>query len=83
MLAGIGTASIARSKTATVEAIFWRAIEALAIRARTTSLDPRSKGRPGSVALARSSGATRHIVNVRFWPIADISYCTAHVRFHG
>jgi len=20
---------------------------------------------------------------VRFWPIADISYCTAHVRFQG
>jgi hypothetical protein len=69
----IGTASIARSKTATAEAIFWRAIAVSAITARTTSLDPRSKGRPGNVALARSSGATRHIVNVRYWPLADMS----------
>jgi hypothetical protein len=37
--------------TATAEAIFWEAIEASAMRARTTSLDPR--GRPGNVALAR------------------------------
>jgi hypothetical protein len=49
----IGTASIIRSMTATAEAIFWQAIEASAIRARTTSLDLRSKGRPGNVALAR------------------------------
>src|SRR4029450_1648987 len=49
----IGTASITRSKTATAEAIFWQAIEAFVIRARTTPLDPRSKGRPGHVALAR------------------------------
>jgi hypothetical protein len=35
-------------KTATAEAIFWRAIQAFAIRARTTSLD-----HPGNVALAR------------------------------
>ena len=49
----IGTASITRSKTATAEAIFWRAIEAFVIRARTTSLDTRSKARPGNVVLAR------------------------------
>jgi hypothetical protein len=39
--------------TATAEAIFWQAIEASAIRAHITSLDLRSKGRPGNVALAR------------------------------
>jgi len=49
----IGTASITRSKTATAEAIFWPATKAFVIRARTTSLDPRSKGRPGNVAVAR------------------------------
>jgi hypothetical protein len=37
----------------TGQAIFWQAIEASAIRARITSLDRRSKGRPGNVALAR------------------------------
>ena len=41
--------------TATAEAIFWRAIQAFAIRARTTLLVPRSKGRPGNVALARTN----------------------------
>jgi hypothetical protein len=45
----IGTASITRSKTATAEAIFWQAIAAFVIRARTTSLDRR----PLNVALAR------------------------------
>ncbi len=54
----IGTASITRSKTATAEAIFWRAIAVSVIRARTTSLDPRSKGRPGTVALARTNRST-------------------------
>src|SRR5215831_12212581 len=34
---------MARSKTATAEAIFWQAIEAFALRARTTPLDPRSR----------------------------------------
>jgi hypothetical protein len=48
----IGTASITRLKTATAEAIFWQATVAFVIRARTTSLDPPSKGRPGNVALA-------------------------------
>ena len=42
-----------RSTIATAEAIFWRAIVASAIRARTTSLDTRSKGRAGNVAFAR------------------------------
>src|SRR5262245_2904846 len=51
----IGTASIARSKTATTEAWFWQAIEAFVIRARTTSLDTRSRGRPGNVTLARTN----------------------------
>jgi hypothetical protein len=46
----------------------------------TTSLDPRSKGRPGTVALARSSGAARHIVNVRYWPNADIFSYSAAIR---
>jgi hypothetical protein len=50
---GIMTASTTRSMTATAEAIFWRAIEAFVVRARTTSLDPRNKGRPGIVAVAR------------------------------
>jgi hypothetical protein len=44
----IGTASITRSKTATAEAIFWQAIEAFVIQARTMSLD-----HLGNVALAR------------------------------
>jgi len=51
----IGTASITRSKTATAEAIFWEAIEASAMRARTTSLDPRN--RPGNM-LARTNRNT-------------------------
>jgi hypothetical protein len=51
----IGTASIARSTIATAEAIFWQAIVASAIPARTTSLDPRSKGRPGNAALPRTN----------------------------
>jgi hypothetical protein len=51
----IGTASISRLKIATVEAIFWQAIVASAIRTRTTSLHPRSKGRPRKVALARTN----------------------------
>lgn len=59
------------SKSATAKAIFWVAIAASAIPARTTSLDPRSKARPGNVALARSSGATGRVVNVRYWPLAD------------
>ena len=46
---------MARSKTATAEAIFWQAIEAFALRARTTSLD--RKGRPGNVTLARTLAA--------------------------
>src|SRR5262245_11804628 len=49
----IGTASIARSTTATAEAIFWQATEASALPAHTTFLDTRSKGRPGNVPLAR------------------------------
>ena len=53
---GIGTASMARSKTATAEAIFWQAIEAFALRARTTSLD--RKGRPRNVTLARTNWST-------------------------
>jgi hypothetical protein len=36
----------------------WGAIVASAIRARTTSLDPRSKGRPGNVTLVRNSSAS-------------------------
>ena len=46
---------MARSKTATAEAIFWQAIEAFALRARTTSLD--RKGRPTDVTLARTNWA--------------------------
>ena len=41
------------STVITREAIFWQAIEAFVIRARTTPLDPRSKGRSGNVTLAR------------------------------
>ena len=47
---------MARSKTATAEAIFWQAIEAFALQARTTSLDPRS--RPENVALIRTNRKT-------------------------
>jgi len=25
----------------------------------------------------------RYVIDVRFWPKADISSCTAHVRFRG
>jgi hypothetical protein len=53
---GTGTASMARSKTATAEAIFWQAIEAFALQARTTSLDPWS--RPENVALVRTNRST-------------------------
>jgi Protein of unknown function (DUF3551) len=38
------------------------------IRARTTSLDPQSEGRPGTAALARSSSSTRHVVNSGIGP---------------
>ncbi len=55
----IGTASIARSTIATAEAIFWRAIVASAIKVRTTSLDTRSKGRPGNVAPTKSECVQR------------------------
>jgi hypothetical protein len=47
---------MARSKTATAEAIFWQAIEAFAHRAHTTSLD--RNGRPGNVTLARTNWST-------------------------
>jgi hypothetical protein len=39
-------------------AIFWQAIVAFALQARTTSLDPRSKGKAGNVALARTNRST-------------------------
>ena len=51
----IGTASIAHSTIATAEALFWRAIVASAIEARTTRLDTRSKG----VAFARTNRVQR------------------------
>ena len=47
-----GAASIVRSKSATPTR--WQSV-ASAITTRTTSLDPRSKGRPGNVALARTN----------------------------
>jgi len=28
-------------------------------------------------------GASSHSADVRFWPLADISFCTANVRFRG
>jgi len=33
------------------------------------------------VILPRVAAFVRGRPNVRFWPIADIGYCTAHVRF--
>src|SRR5262245_17496575 len=66
----IGTASITRSKTATAEAIFWPAIAASAISARTTSLGQRSKGRPGNVALPVLKPECR----------ANFSHCALRLR---
>jgi hypothetical protein len=53
-----------RSTTATAEAIFWLATEASAIRARTTSLDPWSKGRPGNVALIKTGVPSQFLVTM-------------------
>jgi len=59
-----GTASIARLKTATAEAIFWEAIEAFAIRARTMSPTLQNARAQQNAALAHSS----RIGNVRTGP---------------
>jgi hypothetical protein len=36
-----------------------------------------------NAALARSSSSTGHVINVRYWHLADIPLCTAHVRYWG
>src|SRR5262245_30328079 len=72
-VACIGIASINHSKIATAEAIFWEAIAAFVIRVRTTSPTPQNTGPQRNAALARSSGAAGHLVNVRYWPKADIA----------
>ena len=57
-VACIGTASIARSKTATVEAIFWQAVVASAIRARIMSPTLRETRAQRNAALACNSSST-------------------------
>ena len=66
------TASIARSKTATAEAIFWPAIVAPAIRASTMSPTLQNTRAQRNAALGRSSSSTGQVVNVRYWRLADI-----------
>ena len=67
--------------TATAEAIFWLAIVASAIQVRIMSATSQKKSAKRNAALALSSGTTDYVVNVRFWHIADIDLCTAHVCF--
>ena len=69
----IGTANIARSKIATAEAIFWEAIVASAMRARTMSPTLQETRAQRNAAHARSSSSTGHVVNV--------GLCAAHVCF--
>jgi hypothetical protein len=38
---------------------------------------------PGDIAYYRRRENRVKAANVRFWPKADIGYCTAHVRFRG
>ena len=52
-------ASIPHSKTATAEVIFWQAIAAFVIRARTTSPTPQNTDAQRNAALAGNSGATQ------------------------
>ena len=52
-------------KTATAEAIFWQAIVASAMRARTMSPTLQNTRAQRNAALARSSSSTRHVINVR------------------
>ena len=54
---------MARSMTAIAEAIFWQAIEAFALRARTTPLG--RKGGPQNVTLARTNRSTLSAMTVR------------------
>ena len=77
----IGTASITRSKTATAEAIFWQAIVASAMRARTMSPTLQNTRAQRKAALARSSSITGHVVNVHYWHKADMTFCAANVCF--
>ena len=63
------------------KAIFWQAIVASAIRARTMPPTLQNTRAQRNAALARSSSSIGHVVNVRYWPIADVRSCTAHVRF--
>ena len=72
---------MARSKIATAEAIFWRAIVASAMRARTMSPTLQNTRAQRNAALARSSSSIGHVINVRYWHLADMPFCTAYVRF--
>ncbi len=48
------------------KAMYWQAIVASAIQARTMSQRLQNTGTQRNAALARSSSATRHVVNIRF-----------------
>ena len=77
----IGTASITRSKTATAEAIFWLAIAAFAIRARTMSPTPQNTGAQRNAGLARSSGTTPLLA--QSGPVVPPSVVRIAVGHHG
>ena|SRR6516165_8677564 len=79
----IGIASTSHSKTATAEAIFWQAIAAFVIRVRTTSPTLQNTGAQRNAALSRNSGVTGLVVNVRFWPKADMPKNAIHVAIGG
>ena len=67
---------MARSKIATAEAIFWEAIVASAMRARTMPPTLQNTRARRNAALA-SSSSTGHVVNVRYWGKADIARTAA------
>jgi hypothetical protein len=78
----IGTASIARSKTATAEAIFWQAIVVSAIRARTMAPTLQDTRAQRNAALAPSSSSTGHVDPREFGSgrSIDLDRCTRTIR---
>ncbi len=74
---------MARSKIATAEAIFWEAIVASAMRARTMPPTLQNTRAQRNAALASSSSSTGHVVNVRYWHLADIPTTPENVRLRG
>jgi hypothetical protein len=61
--------------SATAEAIFWQAIVASAMRAHTMSPTLQNTRAQRNAALARSSSSSGHVVNIRYWHLADIGLC--------